>query len=115
MKPFSLSSLAGLSPALRLTWLPGALLMAAVIVTAGCENKAVGRPCELLVDGGVAKTTVNPQALECPTRICVQPAVDTDISDSVDTVALCSAECSKDGAKRVWTRSFRLFRPRQRS
>jgi len=68
------------------------LLMAA----SGCEDKAIGRPCDLLADGGAMKTTLNTQALECPSRICVQPAQDVEISETPDTTSLCSAECSKD-------------------
>jgi hypothetical protein len=68
----------------------------AVIGGTGCENKAIGRQCDLLVDGGPTRTTFNPQALECPSRICVQPAVDVNKSEAVDTAPLCSAECSTD-------------------
>lgn len=78
-------------------WLAPSFLAVALVAGAGCEDKAIGRPCDLLADGGISKTTVNPQALECPTRICVQPAQDVQITEPVDTTSLCSAECSKDG------------------
>lgn len=53
------------------------LLMVAVGVSsaAGCADKHIGRPCEtgLPVEGNTAK--VSDQALECPSRICLLPAL----------------------------------------
>ena len=51
------------------------LMTLGVLASAGCEDKAIGRPCDLLVDAGANKTTLNPQALECPTRICVHSSL----------------------------------------
>jgi hypothetical protein len=62
----------------------------------GCEDKAIGRVCELSADGGENQAVVNPQALECPTRICLRPAVDRNTGAVPNTTSLCSAECSKD-------------------
>lgn len=62
----------------------------------GCEDKAIGRVCELTAEGKQNEAVVNGQALECPSRICLRPARDISKAESVDTVALCSAECSKD-------------------
>jgi hypothetical protein len=64
----------------------------------GCENKHIGRTCELTVndDGGAAGTgttaTINPEALECPSRICLSPGAEK----GTDTAALCTADCSSD-------------------
>jgi hypothetical protein len=63
----------------------------------GCENQAIGRVCDLSIDAGRENEgIVNPQALECPTRICLRPARDVNKAESIDTTSLCSAECSKD-------------------
>lgn len=68
----------------------------AAVGVSGCEDKAIGRVCELSADGGENQAVVNPQALECPTRICLRPARDVNKAETVDTTSLCSAECSKD-------------------
>jgi len=65
---------------------------------AGCENKHIGRPCELNVkdDGGDrgagATSTINDQALECPTRICILPPGEK----TTDTGPYCTSDCSSD-------------------
>jgi hypothetical protein len=72
-------------------------LMASVVVgTSGCEDKAIGRVCELSAQGAPNQAIVNSQALECPSRICLRPARDINKAEAVDTTSLCSAECSKD-------------------
>ena len=62
----------------------------------GCEDKAIGRVCELTAEGNQNQAIVNGQALECPSRICLRPAKDISKSEMVNTTSLCSAECSKD-------------------
>ena len=48
---------------------------------AGCEDKHIGRPCELgasAADAGTGSTAViTSPALECPSRICVLPGAET--------------------------------------
>ena len=58
---------------------------------------AIGKPCSTGVDGGSTTTSVNPQAPECDSQICIQPAIDPRQSEAVDTAPLCSAECRGDG------------------
>jgi hypothetical protein len=72
------------------------LLVAVVLGVAACEDKAIGRVCEVQADGGSDQSLINGQALECPSRICLRPAPDGTLAQSVDTTALCTAECSKD-------------------
>jgi hypothetical protein len=88
------------SVSVRVSRLLSTLTFAALAVgvsgLAGCEDKAIGRVCELTADGGENQAVVNPQALECPTRICLRPARDNTVAATVDTTSLCSAECSKD-------------------
>ncbi len=75
----------------------GTLALAVVALgNTGCEDKAIGRPCDLFTgDAGLtpSQALYNPQALECPSRICVKPVAQ---STTVDTTALCSAPCSQD-------------------
>lgn len=62
--------------------------------SSGCENKAIGRPCE--VEGNqtaMGSGLQNQAALECPTRMCVLP---TSEVGAVDTAPFCTAECSND-------------------
>ena len=74
----------------------GGLAMVSLGLTA-CEDKAIGRVCELSSEAGKQnEAVVNGQALECPSRVCLRPARDISKAESVDTTSLCSAECSKD-------------------
>ncbi len=64
------------------------------LFSSGCEDKAIGRTCE--VSGNAAGQMSGVQlntALECPTRLCVQPP---QAVASVDTKPFCTAECSDD-------------------
>jgi len=81
-------------------FLASALFVASLATMAlgvgGCEDKAIGRVCELTAEGNQNQAIVNGQALECPSRICLRPAKDVSKSEMVNTTSLCSAECSKD-------------------
>jgi len=75
----------------------GALGMAAVALgNMGCEDKAIGRPCDVLTEAGPAQGVFNAEALECPSRICLKPVVQQGASGTVDTGPFCSASCSQD-------------------
>ena len=67
-----------------------------VLVLSACEDKAIGRPCDVEADAGLTQAVFNGQALECPTRICIKPARDMGVARQVDTAPYCTAECSKD-------------------
>jgi hypothetical protein len=75
-----------------------AVLALATLSTAGCENKHIGRPCDLGIsdDGGAppggTTSTINPEALECPSRICLLPPNQTN----VNVKSLCTDFCSSD-------------------
>jgi hypothetical protein len=88
-----------LRPALLRISLLGALFVAAVVLfgNTGCEDKAIGRPCDILTDAGSEQGVYNSQALDCPTRICLKPVRDKE-APAVDpaTTAYCSASCSQD-------------------
>jgi hypothetical protein len=72
-------------------------LSSLVFVLAACEDKAIGRRCDVQADAGANQAVFNGQALECPTRICVKPSRDVTVATAVDTAPYCTAECSKDG------------------
>jgi hypothetical protein len=68
------------------------------LVSTGCEDKHIGRKCDLAVTGaggamgGTESATINSQAVECPTRICLQAAQE----QPTNVGALCTAECGSD-------------------
>ena len=74
-----------------------ALTTLLLLVAVGCADKHIGRRCIISNDGGAADMgptyfSVNPLALECPSRICIKPAQ----LAGTDTQALCTDECSSD-------------------
>lgn len=86
-----------LRPALvRASLLAAMLAVLGVIGSTGCEDQAIGRPCDVLADAGALQAVFNAQALECPSRICLKPVRQPGVVRPVNTVAYCSAECSKD-------------------
>lgn len=97
-----------LRPALLRLSLLGTFLLAAVALfgNTGCEDKAIGRPCDVLTDAGNAQGVYNSEALECPSRICLKPVVQTGASlPNPPTTAFCSASCSQDSDCDGQTRS----------
>jgi len=80
----------------------GALLIAvSALAAAGCENKHIGRTCDLVADAGTMAgtgtlATINPEALECPSRICILPAAQNGYAVSAGTGPGCTADCSSD-------------------
>jgi hypothetical protein len=82
--------------AVRLSIL-GVLGAAAVVFgNTSCEDKGIGRPCDVLTEATTAQAVYNAEALECPSRICLKPAVQSGVSGVVDTAPYCSASCSQD-------------------
>jgi hypothetical protein len=82
------------------------LMMLGVLVlgglgTAGCEDKHIGRPCEVNADAGTTGASGGPIAiisspvLACPSRICLLPG-DVLGAASRGTGATCTATCSTD-------------------
>ena len=73
-----------------------AFALAVVAVGAGCEDKHVGRPCDLGVspDGGTGSVaTITSPALQCPSRICLLPGAE---KDPRGTTSLCTAGCESN-------------------
>jgi hypothetical protein len=71
-------------------------IVSLLFVTTACEDKAIGRQCDPQADAGTQQAVFNGQALECPTRICVKPALQQGVPTTNNTAAYCTAECSKD-------------------
>lgn len=91
MTSFPSSSRAIQSPTLAPFWVG----LCAMVFLSACEDKHIGRPCDIGVDLTMPDpklVTVNPQALECPSRVCILPAQDKN----TDTGAFCTDECSGD-------------------
>ena len=71
------------------------LLLLLAMGSFSCENKHIGRQCDLTVDGGgttSGTTATIDVGLECPSRICLLPSKDV----ATDTEATCTADCSSD-------------------
>jgi hypothetical protein len=68
---------------------------------AGCSSspvpsaKAVGQRCDVHVNAGPSQAAYNGNASECPSGMCLKPAIQSE-DKSVDTRAICSAECQTD-------------------
>jgi hypothetical protein len=71
------------------------LVCGGAVLGTGCENKAIGRPCDVQSDAGSMQAVFNGQALECPSRICIKPSREQGVT-MTDTAPYCTAECSKD-------------------
>lgn len=84
-----------LLPALVRTSLLGAVLLGfSAFLNMACEDNGIGRPCDLMADAGPTQAVYNAQALECPSRICLKPVLNS-LKDR-ETGPYCSALCSKD-------------------
>ncbi len=88
-----------LRPAVLRLSLLGAFVLSAMALFGhtACEDKAIGRPCDVLTDASAAQGVYNAEALECPSRICLKPVVETGASMPTTPVGpYCSAPCSQD-------------------
>lgn len=85
-----------LRPALLRLSLLGSFVLTGLVFfgNTGCEDKAIGRPCDVLTTATATQGVYNSQALECPSRICLKPVDET--GGATDTTAFCSAPCSQD-------------------
>lgn len=91
-----LSAIIAARPAPFRASLSAIVFFAVAAASAGCEDQAIGRPCDVLKDAGALEAVYNGQALECPSRICLKPSRDINVAMNVDTAPHCTAECSSD-------------------
>lgn len=66
-----------------------------VILASGCENKTLGRSCDVTADAGPTQGAWNSGAADCPSRLCIKPALQPSASGS-GTSAYCTASCTSD-------------------
>ena len=73
----------------------------AVLAFAGCDDKHIGRPCCLgavcppsadAAPPSPTNVSVNSEALECPSRVCILPNQEV----TTDVGAFCTDSCSSD-------------------
>jgi hypothetical protein len=73
--------------------LSGVVLLAAL---PACENQHVGRLCFIQrTTGEGSNVVVNPQALECPSRLCLHYPRDPGATGE-ESLDLCTADCTSD-------------------
>lgn len=68
------------------------LFFVCFLALAGCEDEDVGVPCQMTsaLDAGTASTSqINPQAMDCRSRLC--------LLYGVDSKPLCTKICKDDG------------------
>ncbi|MFL5307371.1 MAG: hypothetical protein ACJ8F1_19290 [Polyangia bacterium] len=74
------------------------------VATTGCEDKHIGRPCELGADAGTTGASGGPIAiisspvLACPSRICLLPGGSAGSAppNGLGDAPTCTATCSTD-------------------
>jgi hypothetical protein len=80
----------------------GAIAVVAVVALAGCEDRGIGRLCDIGVDAGTttsSESIINGAALECPSRICLKAVPNTPTTNNSfykDESPQCSDLCSSD-------------------
>jgi hypothetical protein len=73
-----------------------AALVALATVGSGCDNKAIGRLCDVQADGGTNQGLWNGVALECPSQICIKQPLAAGVATDPKRAPFCTAECSND-------------------
>ena len=81
--------------AYRAKMAPFLAVLATTLLLTACDDKHIGRACVLGVSPPTDPTliTVNPQAGECPSQVCVLPA---QLKGPIDTGPFCTDECGSD-------------------
>lgn len=70
--------------------------LAVLGVATACEDKGLGRACDLTQDAGAAQGAYAMPAADCPSRLCIKPAVQPGISIDLDTGPYCTLRCNSD-------------------
>jgi hypothetical protein len=74
-----------------------ALAVTTMLVVGGCEDKGLGRSCNLGQTIAPEQGAYSINATDCQTRMCVKPPIQPGVSLTLDTGAYCSDTCSGDG------------------
>jgi hypothetical protein len=75
----------------------GLAVMMAVLGAGGCEENSIGQSCNLAQHVEPNQGAYLMGASDCPTRMCVKPAIQQGVAQDLDTGAYCSKTCSVDG------------------
>ena len=97
----------------RLVW-ASAFALAAMVLATGCEDKSIGRTCQISTDDAGAPPTRDQgayatNAADCPSRLCIKPAVQPGVASDpniLDTGPYCTVECNSDSDCNGQTRDF---------
>ena len=106
----------------HLAW-SSVVVLAATVLAAGCEEKTLGRSCDLRTDASISATQgayAIPKAncrsesgevvvcapVDCPSGICAKPAVQPGVSTDLTTGPYCTARCNSDSDCDGQTRDF---------
>jgi hypothetical protein len=68
----------------------------ALAVALGCNPPDLGRACDVQAETGASSATINDQALECSTRLCLHEARAAASGVTPDTAPFCTAACTTD-------------------
>lgn len=73
-------------------------LGAVALGLAGCSDEHIGRKCVTNADAGASTETtiISSPSLQCPSRICIQPAPMGPVPTAADEGAMCTAFCNTD-------------------
>ena len=94
--------------AVRLGW-SASLALAIVLGASGCEDKAIGRTCDITFDASplsALQAGYSVQSRDCPSGICAKPAVQPGVSSDLNTGAYCTVRCNSDNDCNGQTRDF---------
>ena len=72
------------------------VLAAAAAFSFACEDKGIGRPCDLEASSDPTQALYNAHASECPSHLCVKPALQAGVASDLDTGPYCTATCNSD-------------------
>ena len=94
--------------AVRLGW-SASLALAIVLGASGCEDKAIGRTCDITFDASplsALQAGYSVASRDCPSGICTKPAVQPGVSSDLNTGAYCTVRCNSDNDCNGQTRDF---------
>jgi hypothetical protein len=92
----------------RLAW-SAPLALVIMLGASGCEDKAIGRTCDLTTDAGplgALQAAYAVDSRDCPSGICTKPAVQPGVSNELTTGPYCTVRCNSDSDCDGQTRDF---------
>ncbi len=89
----------------RLAW-SAPLFLALLVGASGCEDKAIGRTCDITFDASPLQAAYTVDSRDCPSGICTKPAVQPGVSSELTTGPYCTVRCNSDSDCNGQTRDF---------